>query len=156
MEVIAQYGGRKMGIHERKDDVHEVAFFRRHLEDDRGQQTPGRDALNNWPKGIRAKARAVIAAVAAAPPMRFAGGGYWEAMKGDMVGWFEIRINGPQRHHFRLYCKLDYAAMGIDAPLLVIIDGRDKPFRSELSPQEYLKIRNLGIEYLSRNPRSLA
>jgi hypothetical protein len=30
--------------------------------------------------------RAVLAHVAAAPPKRFAGGGYWEAMKGDMTG----------------------------------------------------------------------
>jgi hypothetical protein len=31
--------------------------------------------------------RAALVAVAAAPPKRFAGGGYWEAMKGDMTGW---------------------------------------------------------------------
>ena len=28
---------------------------------------------------------AVVTQVAAAPPKRFAGGGYWEAMKGDMT-----------------------------------------------------------------------
>lgn len=156
IEDFAQYGDREMGIQEHKDYAHEVVFFQRHHQDDPEQQIPGRDALNSWPAGIRAKARAVISAVAAAPPMRFAGGGYWEAMKGDMAGWFEIRINGPQRHHYRLYCKLDYAALGIDKPLLVIIDGRDKPFRASLSPQEYNKIQILGNEYLRRNPRSLA
>ncbi len=28
--------------------------------------------------------------------------GYWEAMKGDMSGWFEVRVDGPRRHHYRL------------------------------------------------------
>ena len=31
---------------------------------------------------------------------RFAGGGYWEAMKGEMTGWFELRVDGPGRHHY--------------------------------------------------------
>ncbi len=30
--------------------------------------------------------RAVLVDVGAAPPKRYAGGGYWEAMKGDMTG----------------------------------------------------------------------
>ena len=47
------------------------------------------------------------AQVAAAPPKRFAGGGYWEAMKGDMTGWFEVGVDGPRRHHYRLFCRLD-------------------------------------------------
>ena len=54
--------------------------------------------------------RAVLAQVASAPPKRFAGGGYWEAMKGDMTGWFEVRVDGPRRHHYRLFCRLDYDA----------------------------------------------
>jgi len=43
--------------------------------------------------------RAVLAQVASAPPKRFAGSGYWEAMKGNMTGWFEVRVDGPRRHH---------------------------------------------------------
>jgi hypothetical protein len=23
-------------------------------------------------------------------------------MKGDMTGWFEVRVDGPRRHHYRL------------------------------------------------------
>ncbi|CCH73168.1 hypothetical protein BN11_240004 [Nostocoides australiense Ben110] len=46
--------------------------------------------------------RAALIAVASAPPKRFAGGGYWEAMKGEMTGWFEVRVDGPGRHHYRL------------------------------------------------------
>lgn len=94
--------------------------------------------------------RAVLVAVAAAPPKRFAGGGYWEAMKGDMSGWFEVRVDGPQRHHYRLFCRLDYDATGHDKPLLVVIAGLDKPFRTTLSDADY--VRALGNEYWPANP----
>lgn len=138
------------------DDVHDVVFFRRHPADDPAESEPGRDFLNGCPTKVRATMRAVLAEVAAAPPKRFAGGGYWEAMKGAMVGWFEVRVDGPARHHYRLFCKLDYNAKGVDKPLLVVIDGRDKPFRTELAEREYRAVRGLGEEYLARNPRSLA
>ena len=100
--------------------------------------------------------RAVLAQVAAAPPKRFAGGGYWEAMKDDMTGWFEVRVDGPRRHHYRLFCPLDYDAADRRKPLLVVICGLDKPFRTELSAADYRDVRDLGEEYLRRNPRSLA
>lgn len=73
-----------------------------------------------------------------------------------MTGYFEARADGPKRRHYRLYCKLDYEASGQTKPLLVIITGRDKPFRTELSDADYAAVRALGDEYLSRNPRSLA
>ncbi len=40
--------------------------------------------------------------------------------------------------------------------LLVVICGLDKPFRTELSDADYRHVRDLGEEYLRRNPRSLA
>ena len=116
---------------------------------------PGRDFLNACPTKVRATMRAVLVAVAAAPPKRFAGGGYWEAMKGDMSGWFEVRVDGPQRHHYRLFCRLDYDAIGYDKPLLVVIAGLDKPFRTTISDADYAHVRALGDEYLARNPRSV-
>ena len=100
--------------------------------------------------------RAVLVAVAASPPKKFAGGGYWEAMKGDMAGWFEVRVDGPKRHHYRLFCRLDYQATNVSKPLLVVVAGLDKPFRTVLSDADYAKVRRLGDEYLSRNPRCLA
>jgi hypothetical protein len=100
--------------------------------------------------------RAVLVQVAAAPPKRFVGGGYWEAMKGDMTGWFEVRVDGPRRHHYRLFCRLDYAALGRPGPLLTVICGLSKPFRTQLSDADYRRVRDLGREYLGRNPRSLA
>lgn len=137
------------------DDAHNIVYFKRHVEDDPAQVEPGRDALRSWPASVRAKAYAVLVAVATAPPKRFAGGGYWEAMKGAMSGWFEVRVDGPKRHHHRLFCLLDYEANGQQKPLLVVIDGRDKPFRTTLSDPEYAEVRSMGEEYLRRNPRSL-
>lgn len=69
-----------------------------------------------------------------------------------MTGRFELRDDGPGRHHYRLFCLLDYTVEGADKPLLVIVDGRDKPFRTVLSPRDYAQVR----EYRTRNPRSLA
>ncbi len=138
------------------DDAHDIVYFRRHKADDPTQSSPGRDALNSYPAKVRATMRAALIAVATAPPKRFAGGGYWEAMKGDMTGWFELRVDGPGRHHYRLFCLLDYDAKGADKPLLVLIDGRNKPFRTTLSDADYAAVRKLGDEYRTRNPRSLA
>lgn len=104
---------------------------------------------------MRAKFRAVLVAVATAPPKRFAGGGYWEAMKGDMAGWFEVRVDRPKRHHYRLFCLLDYEAKARDKPLLVVVAGLDKPFRTEFSSADYADVRALGEEYRGRNPRSI-
>lgn len=138
------------------DDEHAIAYFQRHPDDDPGQAIPGREFLREvCPAGVRAKFNADLNAVAAAPPKRFAGGGAWEAMHGDMTGWFEVRKDGPGRRHYRLFCLLDYDAHGQDKPLLVMIDGRDKPFRTELSPGDYTAVRALGQEYKQRNPRSL-
>lgn len=77
-------------------------------------------------------------------------------MKGEMTGWFELRVDGPRRHHYRLFCVLDYDALGADKPLLVVIDGRDKPFRTTLTDADYDAVRRLGDEYRRSNPRPLA
>lgn len=140
------------------DDAHEVVFFKRHRDDGPDEAIPGREFLHKTPTKVRATMRAVLVAVAAAPPKRYSGGGYWEAMKGDMTGWFEVRVDGPQRHHYRLYCRLDYEAtnLGLTRPLLVVIAGLDKPFRTELTTADYARVRAFGDEYLSRNPRSIA
>jgi hypothetical protein len=138
------------------DDAHDIVYFRRHVDDDASQRIPGRDFLGTCPAGVRAKMRAVLIAVAEAPPKRFSGGGYWEAMKGDMHGWYEVRADGPKRHHYRLFCLLDYKANNVTKPLLVVITGLDKAFRTELSDADYAGVRALGDEFLARNPRSFA
>ena len=133
-------------------------FFKRCPEDDPNEAIPGQDFLEKCPTKVRATMRAVLVAVATAPPKRYSGGGYWEAMKGDMTGWFEVRVDGPKRHHYRLYCRLDYEAKNseVTRPLLVVVAGLEKPFRTELTKADYAGVSALGTEYLSRNPRSIA
>ena len=100
---------------------------------------------------------AVLIAVAKAPPKKFAGGGYWEAMHGEMTGWFEVRVDGPGKAtHYRLFCRLDYGAEGAEKPLLVVITGLEKPVRTVLSAADNAAVRAFGDEYFKRNPRSLA
>lgn len=136
------------------DDAHDIVYFKRHRKDDPTERVPGQEFLAGCPAKVRATMRAVLVAVATAPPKRFSGGGYWEAMKGDMTGWFEVRVDGPRRHHYRLFCRLDYEAKNSPRPLLVVITGLDKPFRTELTKVDYDGVRELGDEYLGRNPRS--
>jgi hypothetical protein len=63
--------------------------------------------LDSCPVSVQAHMVAVLHAVAAAPPPSFSGGGYWEAMHGPMVGYFEVRKQGPKREQFRLFCLLE-------------------------------------------------
>jgi len=65
--------------------------------------------LDACPGKIEAEFTAVLDAVAAAPPPKFSGGGKWEAMHGTMAGWHEIRLTGPGREQFRLFCLLENA-----------------------------------------------
>jgi hypothetical protein len=111
--------------------------------------------MNSCPVNVRAKLAAVLISVASAPPPRFAGGGMWEAMHGEMTGYHEVRVNGPSRTHYRLFCKLDNNAEG-RGPLLTVLCGASKTFRTEFPQSLYEEVRGLGEEYLSRNPRSLA
>jgi hypothetical protein len=132
-------------------------FFQRHAADDPAETVPARDFLLACPEKVRAMVLAVVNAVADAPPPQFGGGGKWEAMHDDMAGYYEIRVDGPSRRHYRLFCLLerDGGAVGLGGPSLVLICGKDKPFRTELSARDYAHVRRLGREYLSRRPRSV-
>jgi len=100
---------------------------------------------------------AVLRAVAEAPPPAFSGGGYWEAMHAEMSGFYEVRVDGPKREHFRLFCLLerDEAELGLGGPSIVLIDGRSKPFRTTLTRKDYASVKMLGDEYRARRPRSV-
>ncbi|OHU26298.1 hypothetical protein BKG77_08065 [Mycobacteroides chelonae] len=141
------------------DAPHEVEFFRRHCDDDAAQAAPGLDALLGFPVNVRARLLATLVAVAKAPPKRFAGGGQWEAMHGDMTGYFEARVTSGTpngKWHYRLFCILDDTAEGKTAALLAVIDGAAKRYQTTLPASRYVTVRELGDEYLKRNPRSLA
>jgi hypothetical protein len=117
-------------------------------------KVPVAEFLTNSPTKVQVLATALIAQIASAPPKRFAGGGYWEAMHGDMVGWFEIRIDGPgRRKHYRLFCLIDYFALEFDVPLLVVVCGLSKPVGTLLTRRDYESVRRLGEDYFRHDPR---
>jgi len=58
-------------------------------------QTPAIDFLDGCPIKRQARFDAVLDDVAAAPPPRYSGGGRWEAMHGDMGGFYEVRLGDP-------------------------------------------------------------
>jgi hypothetical protein len=132
-------------------------FFRRHPHDDPSEAVPAKDFLLGCPEKVRAMMLAVVNAVADAPPPQFSGGGKWEAMHDEMAGYYEIRVDGAGRHHYRLFCLLerDGGKVGLGGPSLVLITGKDKPFRTVLTARDYAEVRRLGSEYLSRTPRSV-
>jgi hypothetical protein len=132
-----------------------IHFFRRHEADDPTRAVPGRDFLERCP--VAARIAAVLKAVAEAQPNAFAGGGYWEAMHGTMSGYFEVRVDGRDRRHFRLFCVLERngAQLGLGGPSIVVLAGMEKPFRTTFSERDYAQVRHLGEEYGARAPRSV-
>jgi len=155
-----QSGRRPVTPHVRtrpsSDDAHEVAFFRRPSDDDPGQAVPGREFLNACPVKVRATMRAVLARVAAAPPKRFAG----RRVLGGDEGRYDRMVRGPRRwsppSSLPPVLPPGLRRRGPPKPLLVVICGLDKPFRTELSAADYRHVRDLGEAYLRRNPCSLA
>jgi len=132
-----------------------IVFFQRHPDDDPSQSVPGAEYLESCPIGVRADLAAIAKAVAEAPPMKFAGGGQWQAMHGDMAGYYEARTRGPHKRLYRLFCLLERDAPGLPGPSLVIITGMDKPNESAFSEADYRRVRRLGDEYKRRSPRSI-
>jgi hypothetical protein len=84
-----------------------------------------------------------------------AGGGQWQAMHGDMAGYYEARPRGPRKRLYRLFGILERDASGLPGPSLVIITGMDKPNESAFSEADYRRVRRLGDEYRGRTPRSI-
>lgn len=134
-----------------------IHFFQRHEHEDPEQAVPAREFLDSCPPGVAAKLVAVIKAVAEAPPPAFGGGGKWEAMHGEMNGFYEVRVDGPKRRHYRLFCILERegAKVGLGGPSLVLIAGKEKPFQTVLSAGDYAEVISLGAEFLARTPRSI-
>jgi len=139
-------------VHRLKSDMcHDIVYYL-----SASGTAPARDFIATSPPKVRAHIIAVAIAVAQAPPKRFAGGGYWEAMHGTMTGWFEIRSDGPGKSiHYRVFCLLDSVAAGTTKPLLVLVNGLKKSKGSVFSEKEYRGIRALGDDYFAQNPRRL-
>lgn len=118
--------------------------------------------LDACPTGVRAKLVAVLDAVAAAPPPRFSGGVMWEAMRGDMSGYCEVRTSGPGREQFRLFCILEnpmapaeLQRRGLRTPAVAVITGMRKPWKTAFAERDYARVRDLGAAYLSQYPRKI-
>jgi hypothetical protein len=120
---------------------------------------PAEEFLDEVPTDVEAHLYAVLDAVAAAPPPQFSGGGKWEAMRGNMRGWYEVRCSGPGREQFRLFCLLENGTperlkqLGLAGPALVVITGMRKPHRTVFSDRDYQRVRELGDEYRALIPR---
>ncbi len=104
----------------------------------------------------------MLDAVAAAPPPRFSGGGKWEAMHSAMGGWHEIRLTGPGREQFRLFCLLEnstpgeLARRGLSEPAIAVITGLRNPWRTAFSDRDYQRVRALGADHQANHPRRIA
>jgi hypothetical protein len=60
-------------------------------------------------------------------------------MHGDMAGFYEVRVDGPGRRHYRAFCVLerDGASVGLGGPSIVLIAGMTKEFRTTFSRRDY-------------------
>lgn len=125
---------------------------------------PAERFLSACPTKIEARILAVLEVVRDAPPPAFSGGGMWEAMHGSMNGYYEIRVTGPGRVQYRLFCMLDnaeteeeLARRGFSDPQIAVINGMSKPIREVFSDGEYRKhVRALGEDYRQQFPRRIA
>ena len=123
---------------------------------------PALEFLDECPLSLDAQFTAVLDAVAAAPPPQFSGVGKWEAMHGDMGGYYEIRLTGPGREQFRLFCLLEngtveeLARRGLTGPAIAAITGMRKPWRTVFADLDYKHVRELGDEHRQNYPRVVA
>ena len=105
----------------------------------RDGSVPAEAFLDSCPMKVEATILAVLEAVRQAPPPQFSCGGKWEAMHGTMGGYYEIRVTGPARAQYRLFCRLEngtaaeLAERGFQKPQIAFIAGMCKPFRTVFS-----------------------
>jgi hypothetical protein len=124
-------------------------------------QTPAIDFLDGCPVKLQARFDAVLDDVAAAPPPRYSGGGRWESMHGDMGDFYEVRLGGPNREQFRLFCILDNGSpqqlgeRGLTRPAIAVIAGIRKAFMTVFDARDYAAVRRLGDDYRAQLPRRI-
>jgi Txe/YoeB family toxin of Txe-Axe toxin-antitoxin module len=126
-------------------------------------RVPADEFLDRCPDNVEATILAVLEAVRRAPPPAFSGGGKWEAMHGTMGGYYEIRVTGPGRRQYRLFCRLEngtpqeLAERGFPGPQIAVITGMDKASGHLFSEADYRRsVRRLGENYLGSLPRRIA
>jgi hypothetical protein len=127
-----------------------IQFFQRHPDVDLARCVPALEFLDRAPVGVAAQMGAVLSAVAAAPPLSFAGGGKWQAMHGEMAGIFEVRVRSRGMNH-RLFCLLDRSSGDLAGPSIVCLGGLSKPVRSAAHPREYSRISQYAAEFAAHH-----
>ena len=82
-------------------------------------------------------------------------------MHGDMGGFYEVRVQGPSREQFRLFCILDNGSpqqlgeRGLTRPAIAVIAGMRKAFMTVFDERDYAGVRRLGDEYRAQLPRRI-
>jgi len=131
-----------------------IHFFQRNLSEDPKRSVPTIEFFDELSDTVVAEFQAILDAVAAGPPPSFSGGGKWEAMRGDMAGFFEVRVSGNdtagKRMNHRLFCMLVRDDPAIGGSAIVCIGGLSKPLRSAAHPRDYRRIRQFGVEFKLR------
>lgn len=139
---------------QRSPQTWRIQFFQRHPSEDANRSVPTIEFFDDLSDAVVAEFQAILDAVAAAPPPSFSGGGKWEAMKGDMAGFFEVRVSGNdgagKRMNHRLFCVLVRDDPKLGGSAIVCIGGLSKPLRSAAHPRDYRRIRQLGDEFKLR------
>ena len=123
-----------------------IHFFQRAAADDAGESVPTIEFLDGLPLKVAAEINAVLDAVAEAPPPAFSGGGKWEAMRGDMAGFYEVRVQGGGMNH-RLLCLLVREAGDLGGSSIVCLGGLSKPRREKADPRDYRRIKGYREEF---------
>lgn len=125
-------------------------------------RVPTEEFFDRCPAKVEARFHAVLEAVRSAPPPQFSGGGYWEAMHGEMGGFYEVRLTGPGRRQYRLFCILDNGSSqelreyGFERPQIAALMGMVKDSGKKFSGRDYARVRRVGSEYLAEVPRRIA
>lgn len=78
-----------------------------------------------------------------------------------MTGWHEIRLTGPGREQFRLFCLLENSSdeellrRGLRKPAIAVITGLRKPWRTRFSERDYERLRECGENHRRNHPRRI-
>ena len=80
-------------------------FFRRVKADDENEAVPVLDVVETRSDKVAAEIHAVLDAVAEVPAPAFAGWGKWEAVRGEMAGFYKVRVQEGGAN-YRLVCLL--------------------------------------------------
>lgn len=134
-----------------KNKKWQIHFFQRPRSEDPHLSIPTKEFLDGLSDSVVAEFQAILDAVAEAPPPSFSGGGKWEAMRGQMSGYFEVRVSGNdkagKRLNHRLLCILVRDDVALGGSSIVCIGGLSKPLRTAGDPRDYLQIRKFGDEF---------